>query len=90
MVKTLYTALNSVSTSILRRKVSFEDATEISTPRLTINLKSSSPSDTGGEVRAGFADFKLPRGNDLFHRANPGLTSVNQKVRLAVSSRAGN
>ena len=80
MVKNIFIALNSVSNSVLRRKVSFEEATEISTPRLTVNLKSSTPSDTGGEVRVGFANFKLPKGGDIFHKRKSGLTTVNQKV----------
>ena len=71
-----------MSTSVLKRKIPFEEATEISTPRLTVHLSSSSPSNVGGDVRAGFANFKLPGGNDMFSRGNPGLTSVNQKVRF--------
>ncbi len=79
-MKKLFNVLNSVTVSLLRRKVSFEDATEISTPQLAINLKSAPPSNTGGEVNVGFANFNVPRGNDMFREAKEGLTSVNQKV----------
>lgn len=84
-MKKIFTAVNSVSTSVLKRKISFEEATEVSTPRLTVHLSSSSPSNVGGDVRAGFANFKLPNGNGIFSRGNPGLTSVNQKVSCVKS-----
>jgi len=80
MVKRLINALDSVTTSLLRSKVSFEEASEFSTPRLTVNLKSFTVSDAGGEVRVGFANFKLPEGSNMFRKGMPGLTSVNQKV----------
>ena len=79
-MKKLFNVLNSVTGSLLRRKIAFEDATEISTPRLAINLKSTTPSDSGGEVSVGFAKFDVPKGGDMFRKAKPGLTSVNQKV----------
>ena len=80
-MKTLFTVLNSVLTTVLRRKIPFEEATEISTPGLSISLKSSFPSSVGGKVQTGFADFKLPTATDLFSRSGKlGLTSVNQKV----------
>lgn len=79
-MKKLFSVLNSVTRSLLRKKVLFEDATEISTPSLAINLKSATPSNTGGEVSVGFANFNVPRGNDMFRKAKAGLTSVNQKV----------
>lgn len=79
-MKKLFNVLNSVAGSLLRRKVAFEDATEISTPRLAINLKSATPSNTGGEVNVGFAEFNVPRGNDMFNKAKPDVTFVNQKV----------
>lgn len=81
-MKQLLTALNTVSKSVLRRKVAFEDATDISTPRLTLNLKSFSPSDAGGEVNSAFANFKIPSGREMFREGKAGLGSVNQKVRL--------
>lgn len=80
MVKRLINALDSLTTSLLRSKVSFEEASEFSTPRLTVNLKSFTVSDAGGEVRVGFANFKLPGGSNMFLKGMPGLTSVNQKV----------
>ena len=80
MVKRLVNALDSLTTSLLRSKVSFEEASEFSTPRLTVNLKSFTVSDAGGEVRVGFANFKLPGGSKMFFKGTPGLTSVNQKV----------
>ena len=80
MVKRLINALDSLTTSLLRSKVSFEEASEFSTPRLTVNLKSFTVSDAGGEVRVGFANFKLPGGSNMFLKGIPGLTSVNQKV----------
>lgn len=89
MVKNLFTVLNSVSTSMLRRKVSFEEATEISTPRLTVNIKSFTPSSAGGELRAGFANFELPDGKDMFRGGMAGLTSVNQKVAFFLSMAFG-
>lgn len=80
MVKRLINALDSLTTSLLRSKVSFEEASEFSTPRLTVNLKSFTVSDAGSEVRVGFANFKLPGGSNMFLKGMPGLTSVNQKV----------
>ena len=80
MVKRLINALDSLTTSLLRSKVSFEEASEFSTPRLTVNLKSFTVSDAGSEVRVGFANFKLPGGRNMFLKGMPGLTSVNQKV----------
>ena len=80
MVKRLTNALDSLTTSLLRSKVSFEEASEFSTPKLTVNLKSFTVSDAGGEVRVGFANFKLPGGSNMFLKGTPGLTSVNQKV----------
>ena len=80
MVKRLINALDSLTTSLLRSKVSFEEASEFSTPRLTVNLKSFTVSDAGGEVRVGFANFKLPGGSNMFLKGMPGLTCVNQKV----------
>ena len=80
LVKKLFSVLNSVARSLLRKKVSFEDATEISTPSLTINLKSATPSNVGGKLNVGFANFNVPRGNDMFRKTKSGLTSVNQKV----------
>ena len=80
MVKRLINALDSLTTSLLRSKVSFEEASEFSTPRLTVNLKSFTVSDAGGEVCVGFANFKLPGGSNMFLKGMPGLTSVNQKV----------
>ena len=67
---------------MLRRKIPFEDSTEISTPHLAMSLKSTIPSNTGGEVNMGYANFDLPSGNDIFRQAKPGLTSVNQKVHF--------
>jgi len=67
---------------VLRRKVPFEDSTEISTPHLAMSLKSAMPSNTGGKVNVGHANFDLPNGNDMFRQAKRGLTSVNQKVDL--------
>lgn len=82
-MKQLFAALNTISKSVLRRKIAFEEATDISTPRLTLNLKSFSPSDAGGEVSSGFANFKLPSGREMFRGGKAGLAgSVNQKVRL--------
>ena len=81
-MKQLLTALNTVSKSVLRRKVAFEDATDISTPRLTLNLKSFWPSDASGEVSSAFANFILPSGREMFHEGREGLGAVNQKVRL--------
>ena len=89
MVKRLINALDSLTTSLLRSKVSFEEASEFSTPRLTVNLKSFTVSDAGGEVRVGFANFKLPGGSNMFRKGMPGLTSVNQKVS-SVSHLLGN
>ena len=80
MVKLLINALDSLTTSLLRSKVSFEEASEFSSPRLTVNLKSFTVSDAGSEVRVGFANFKLPGGSNMFLKGMPGLTSVNQKV----------
>ena len=80
MVKRLINALDSLTTSLLRSKVSFEEASEFSTPKLTVNLKSFTVSDAGGEVRVGFANFKLPGGSNMFLKGMTGLTSVNQKV----------
>lgn len=80
LVNKLFNVLNSVSASVLRTKVSFEEATEIVSPRLAINLKSTTPSNTGGNVKTGFANFNVPKGDDLFRHAKPGMTSVNQKV----------
>ena len=79
-MKKLFSVLNSVAGSLLRRKVAFEDATEISTPRLAINLKSTTSSNTGGEVNVGFAEFSVPPENDMFNKAKPDVTFVNQKV----------
>lgn len=45
-----------------------------------MSLKSATPSIIGGKVSVGYANFDLPNGNDMFRRAKPGLTSVNQKV----------
>ena len=85
-MKKLFAVLNSVSTTVRRRKIPFEEATEISTPRLSISLKSSSLSRVGGKVQTGFANFKLPTATDLFSRSGkPGLTSVNQKVSFILS-----
>ena len=89
MVKRLINALDSLTTSLLRSKVSFEEASEFSTPRLTVNLKSFTVSDGGGEVHVGFANFKLPGGSNMFRKGMLGLTSVNQKVS-SVSHLLGN
>ncbi|XP_022796828.1 polycystic kidney disease protein 1-like 2 [Stylophora pistillata] len=80
LVNKLFNVVDSLSTSVLRTKVSYEEATEIISPRLALNLKSTSPSDTGGNVNTGFASFNVPKGKDLLRNARPGLTSVNQKV----------
>lgn len=80
LVKKLFSVLNFVAASVLRRKIPFEDSTEISTPHLAISLKSATSSNTGGKVNVGHANFNLPSGNDMFRQAKPGLTSVNQKV----------
>lgn len=72
--------MDSLSTSVLRTKVPYEEATEIISPRLALNLKSTAPSGTGGNVNTGFASFNVPKGKDLLRNARPGLTSVNQKV----------
>lgn len=80
MVKKLFSVLNFLAASVLRRKIPFEDSTEISTPHLAMSLKSATPSIIGGKVSVGYANFDLPNGNDMFRRAKPGLTSVNQKV----------
>ena len=79
-MKKLFSVLNFLAASVLRRKIPFEDSTEISTPHLAMSLKSAMPSNTGGKVNVGYANFDLPNGNDMFRQAKPGLTSVNQKV----------
>ena len=79
-MKKLFSVLNVVAASVLRRKIPFEDSTEISTPHLAMSLKSATLSNAGGKVNVGYAKFDLADGNDLFRKADPGLTSVNQKV----------
>ena len=79
-MKKLFSVLNFLAALVLRRKIPFEDSTEISTPHLAMSLKSAMPSNTGGTVNVGYANFDLPSGNDMFRQAKPGLTSVNQKV----------
>lgn len=82
LVKKLFSVLNFLAASVLRRKIPFEDSTEIFTPNLAMSLKSTTPSKTGGKVNVGYANFNLPSGNDMFRQAKPGLTSVNQKVHF--------
>ena len=80
LVNKLFKVVDSLSTSVLRTKVPYEEATEIISSRLALNLKSTAPSGTGGNVNTGFASFNVPKGKDLLRNARPGLTSVNQKV----------
>lgn len=82
MVKKLFSVLNFLAASVLRRKIPFEDSTEISTPHLAMSLKSATPFNAGGKVNVGYANFDLPSGNNMFRQAKPGLTSVNQKVHF--------
>ena len=84
LVNKLFKVVDSLSTSVLRTKVPYEEATEIISSRLALNLKSIAPSGTGGNVNTGFASFNVPKGKDLLRNARPGLTSVNQKVCFLV------
>lgn len=82
LVKKLFSVLNFLAASVLRRKIPFEDSTEIYTPHLAMSLKSTTPSSIRGKVNVEYANFDLPSGNDIFLQAKLGLTSVNQKVHF--------